>query len=91
MSSYGRAASIVGQKNFSSTNSGRVHGIKGCGQFHPLAVGTAEEYFLSRIVLDRGLGEPQDNTGRFGEERKALPLPGIEPPVLGLPISVAVD
>jgi len=64
--------------------------MKGCSQCHSLAVGSLEEHFLSSIVLDRGLGGPQKNTGRFEEDRKALPLPRIEPLILGPPVSVVV-
>jgi hypothetical protein len=64
--------------------------MKGCDQCHSSAVGTSEEHFLSRIILDRGLGGPQNNTGSFEEERKALPLPGIESLVLGHPVGVLV-
>jgi len=76
--------------NISSTNSWPAHGMKGCIQFHSLAVGSLEEHFLSRIALDRVLGGPQKNTGSFNEDRKALPLPGIEPLILGPPVSVLV-
>ena len=76
--------------NFSSSNSCPVHGMKGCGLCHSLAVGSPEEHFLSRIVLDRRLGGPQNNTGSFEEDRKALPLPGIEPLLLGPPVRFLV-
>jgi hypothetical protein len=63
--------------------------MKGCGQCHSLAVGSPKKHFLSRIVLGRGLGRPQNNTGHF-KDRKVLPLPGIEPLLLGPPVSVLV-
>lgn len=41
-------------------------------------------------ALGRGPGVPQNNTGRFEEDRKALPLSGIEPLLLGPPVSFLV-
>jgi len=64
--------------------------MKGCGHCRSLAIGFPEEHFLSRIVLDRGLGGPQKNTGRSEEDRKALPTPGIEPLLLGPSVSFLV-
>ena len=64
--------------------------MKGCGHCHSLAVGSRKEHFLSRLLLDRGLGGPQNNTGPFEEDRKSLPLPGIEPLFLGPPVSFLV-
>jgi hypothetical protein len=32
--------------------------------------------------LDRRLGEPQSRSGRGGEEKNSLPLPGPEPPIV---------
>jgi hypothetical protein len=64
--------------------------MKGCGQCHSLAVGSPVERFLSRIVLDGGLGGTQNNTGHFEEDRKALTLSGIEPLLLSPPVSFLV-
>jgi hypothetical protein len=64
--------------------------MKKCGQCHSPVVGNSEEHFLSRIILHRELGGPPNNTSSFEEERKAFPLLGIEPLVLGRPIGVLV-
>jgi hypothetical protein len=32
--------------------------------------------------LDRGLGAPQNRSGRGGEEKHSQPLPGLEPPII---------
>jgi hypothetical protein len=45
------------------------------GQFHPR--GKSPWY-----PLDMRLDGPQTRSGRGGEEKKSLPLPGIEPPVV---------
>jgi hypothetical protein len=55
-----------------------------------VAIGSPEEHFLSRIVFDRVLGRPQNNTGYSEEDRKALPPPGKEPLLLGPPVSFLV-
>jgi hypothetical protein len=41
-------------------------------------------------ALSRELGVPPSNTGHFEEDRKALPLSGIEPQLLGPPVSFLV-
>jgi hypothetical protein len=43
--------------------------------------------------LDRRLGGPQSRSGRCGEEKNLLPLPGIEPQFLNRPVysPVAID
>jgi hypothetical protein len=33
-------------------------------------------------TLDRGLGEPQSQSGCSGEEKNSWPLPGLEPPII---------
>ena len=32
-----------------------------------------------RLGENRNMGEPQSKTGRFGEDKNLLPMPGIEP------------
>jgi hypothetical protein len=32
--------------------------------------------------LDRRLGGPQSHSGRGGEEKNSLPLPGLDPPII---------
>jgi hypothetical protein len=88
--SCGHTESIVREMNFSSTNSWPVLGMKGCGHCHSLAIGSPEEHFLSRILLDRELGRPQNKTGHSEEDRKALPPSGIKPLLLGPPVSFLV-
>jgi hypothetical protein len=40
---------------------------------------------LGRQLEEPRLGRPQSRSGRYGEDRNLLPLPGIEPEVFGRP------
>jgi hypothetical protein len=51
------------------------------GQLHaPAALPPGKD--PPRYPLDRGLGGPQNRSGRDGEEKNSQPLPGHEPPIV---------
>jgi hypothetical protein len=50
------------------------------GQLHALA--TLPQGKSPWYPLDRRLGEPQNRSGRGGEENNSQPLPRLEPPII---------
>lgn len=51
--------------NISSTNSWLVHGMKGCSQFHFLAVGSPEEHFFVTHCIGSRAGWAPEKHWKF--------------------------